>query len=405
MRARPACQMTKEPAAEAAPAHTRRPCPCTWVSPQARPPTVRACSAPSRFGVECPGDTFGRQALPMSLGLCGGKHVERSSGSFESMVQNTAAGLVSNGAIRASQGRASQADAAVQAVSLNKVLSTDPPYYDNIGYADLSDFFYVWLRRSLKPLLPDLFLHAGRTQGRRAGRHALSARQQDRSGAVLPGWHDQGHAPAFRTGASRVPRHDLLRVQAVRDDRWCGHGQHWLGDVSASRHQGWFRDHWNLAGAHGARRTESAINRRTRSPPASSSSVDRVLPTPKRLPADSSSLHFGRSCQGPCRSADEQHRPGGPRPGRHRPRHGHVHALCPGPRSRRLADVGAVGACRDQPDPGRDARETGRRSGSGYTVLRRLVRTVRHDGNEPTAKPKSCSTPRTRRSMVCGARA
>src|SRR5207249_10946124 len=34
---------------------------------------------------------------------------------------------------------------------------TDPPYYDNIGYADLSDFFYVWLRRSLKPVFPDLF--------------------------------------------------------------------------------------------------------------------------------------------------------------------------------------------------------------------------------------------------------
>ena len=38
-----------------------------------------------------------------------------------------------------------------------KVVSTDPPYYDNIGYADLSDFFYVWLRRSLKPVFPDLF--------------------------------------------------------------------------------------------------------------------------------------------------------------------------------------------------------------------------------------------------------
>ena len=37
------------------------------------------------------------------------------------------------------------------------IVSTDPPYYDNIGYADLSDFFYVWLRRSLKPVFPDLF--------------------------------------------------------------------------------------------------------------------------------------------------------------------------------------------------------------------------------------------------------
>ena len=37
------------------------------------------------------------------------------------------------------------------------VISTDPPYYDNIGYADLSDFFYVWLKRSLRGIWPDLF--------------------------------------------------------------------------------------------------------------------------------------------------------------------------------------------------------------------------------------------------------
>ena len=42
-------------------------------------------------------------------------------------------------------------------ISRDRVVSTDPPYYDNIGYADLSDFFYVWLRRSLKPVFPDLF--------------------------------------------------------------------------------------------------------------------------------------------------------------------------------------------------------------------------------------------------------
>ena len=40
---------------------------------------------------------------------------------------------------------------------MDKVVSTDPPYYDNIGYADLSDFFYVWLRRSLRGIFPDLF--------------------------------------------------------------------------------------------------------------------------------------------------------------------------------------------------------------------------------------------------------
>jgi putative DNA methylase len=42
-------------------------------------------------------------------------------------------------------------------MSADKVVSTDPPYYDNIGYADLSDFFYVWLRRSLRPIFPELF--------------------------------------------------------------------------------------------------------------------------------------------------------------------------------------------------------------------------------------------------------
>ena len=42
-------------------------------------------------------------------------------------------------------------------MSDNLLVSTDPPYYDNVGYADLSDFFYVWLRRSAKSIFPDLF--------------------------------------------------------------------------------------------------------------------------------------------------------------------------------------------------------------------------------------------------------
>lgn len=55
------------------------------------------------------------------------------------------------------QGCAVQADAQRQGVSRGKVISTDPPYYDNIGYADLSDFFHVWLRKSLKPIFPGLY--------------------------------------------------------------------------------------------------------------------------------------------------------------------------------------------------------------------------------------------------------
>jgi putative DNA methylase len=52
---------------------------------------------------------------------------------------------------------ASQQDAAISYLSSGKVVSTDPPYYDNIGYADLSDFFYVWLRHALKSIFPNIF--------------------------------------------------------------------------------------------------------------------------------------------------------------------------------------------------------------------------------------------------------
>ena len=55
------------------------------------------------------------------------------------------------------QGEAHQGDTALQGVAHGSVVSTDPPYYDNIGYADLSDFFYVWLRRSLRSVFPNLF--------------------------------------------------------------------------------------------------------------------------------------------------------------------------------------------------------------------------------------------------------
>lgn len=56
-----------------------------------------------------------------------------------------------------SSGFVHQKDAQTQTISTNKVVSTDPPYYDNIGYADLSDFFYVWLRKSLRPIFPNLY--------------------------------------------------------------------------------------------------------------------------------------------------------------------------------------------------------------------------------------------------------
>ncbi len=98
--------------------------------------------------------TFGRQAIPMVWDYCEANITGEATGSFASVISQMHKALALAPAIRG--GRIVQFDA--QRTNLeNKVVSTDPPYYDNIGYADLSDFFYVWLRRSARSLYPGLF--------------------------------------------------------------------------------------------------------------------------------------------------------------------------------------------------------------------------------------------------------
>lgn len=100
--------------------------------------------------------TFGRQALPMVWDHAEGNPFSESTGNWTGALVWIEKVITS--ALPASRtASALQADAAAQDVSRDKLVSTDPPYYDNIGYADLSDFFYVWLRRSLRPVYPDLF--------------------------------------------------------------------------------------------------------------------------------------------------------------------------------------------------------------------------------------------------------
>ena len=100
-------------------------------------------------------NTFSRQALPMTWDYAEGNPFSEASGNFEGGIGWIA--KVIDLALPASvPGDARQADAAKQDLSQNKIISTDPPYYDNIGYADLSDFFYVWLRNSLRPAFPEL---------------------------------------------------------------------------------------------------------------------------------------------------------------------------------------------------------------------------------------------------------
>ena len=99
---------------------------------------------------------FGRQALPMVWDYCESNPFSSSSGNW--LGQLVWPAKVVQRLPTAKQGVVRQEDAQQQRTSAGKIVSTDPPYYDNIGYADLSDFFYVWLRRSLASQFPDLFL-------------------------------------------------------------------------------------------------------------------------------------------------------------------------------------------------------------------------------------------------------
>lgn len=97
---------------------------------------------------------FARQAIPMVWESTEGNPFSNSTGNFLGQLEYLVNALKNFPTSHA--GYAYQADALTQKISCEKVLSLDPPYFDNIGYSDLSDFFYIWLRKSLKSLFPKL---------------------------------------------------------------------------------------------------------------------------------------------------------------------------------------------------------------------------------------------------------
>jgi len=98
--------------------------------------------------------TFARQALPMVWDFAEVNTLAGAAGDIDVSIQGICRSMPSGSHMN---GFAKHGDAQTQTISAGKVVSTDPPYYDNIGYADLSDFFYVWLRKSLKPIFPGLY--------------------------------------------------------------------------------------------------------------------------------------------------------------------------------------------------------------------------------------------------------
>jgi len=109
---------------------------CSWIS-----------------GIEGVRDTFARQAIPMVWDYAEVNPMSRTVGNFANHIEWVAAGV---DRVRSQPEAVADLADATELRPMGEVISTDPPYYDNIGYSDLSDYFYVWLRRSLREVHPDL---------------------------------------------------------------------------------------------------------------------------------------------------------------------------------------------------------------------------------------------------------
>jgi len=101
-------------------------------------------------------NTFARQALPMTWDFGEGNPFAASSGTLGPSVGWVAEAVASSPVDASGTARQHDATRATND-AVEPMVSTDPPYYDNVPYADLSDFFYVWLRRSLGGIYPELF--------------------------------------------------------------------------------------------------------------------------------------------------------------------------------------------------------------------------------------------------------
>lgn len=99
---------------------------------------------------------FDRPIVPMVWEFSEGNVFSSSVGSWESAISN----VMSSFSVfpqNSAPSFAKQSDATISTIVSDAVVSTDPPYFDNIGYGHLSDFFYVWLRKNLATYYPELF--------------------------------------------------------------------------------------------------------------------------------------------------------------------------------------------------------------------------------------------------------
>lgn len=100
-------------------------------------------------------NTFGRHAIPMTWDFTEANIFSSSTGNWRNNLEWGVKTL--NAFVPQNSGTEIQHDAQTVELPPKTVISTDPPYYDNIGYADLSDFFFTWMKPAIRPVYPDLF--------------------------------------------------------------------------------------------------------------------------------------------------------------------------------------------------------------------------------------------------------
>lgn len=113
------------------------------------------CSAQNGWSGDFIIQVFGRQGIPMVWDYAESNPFSSSTGNFSGAIKWVTDAMSNFSAGK--KGIARQHDAQSDCGLRNIMISTDPPYYDNIGYADLSDYFYIWMRNSLRDVYPDLF--------------------------------------------------------------------------------------------------------------------------------------------------------------------------------------------------------------------------------------------------------
>ena len=155
-------------------------------------------------------DAFARPGLTMAWDFAEvNPFVSRAAGLRRAITQ-VADGLTT---LPAGNAHAFMADARTAPVPPGAIITADPPYYDAVRYADLSDFFYAWLRRPLRHLHPDLFATLATPQGD----ELIVSERRDDPNPRSPGEYEHGLAEAFRAVAAQArPDVPLTCITTVR---------------------------------------------------------------------------------------------------------------------------------------------------------------------------------------------